>query len=631
MCGISGCVQWGKQQLNLNANVLAMSNKLIHRGPESGGYFSEDDIALGHRRLKIIDMDTGDQPIYNEDRSIVIIFNGEIYNYQALRSELEQRGHHFSTSSDTESIVHAYEEYGLDCLSHLNGMFAFALWDSCRERLFLAVDRLGIKPLVYFQGGDWLSFASELPALLADSRVPNQLSRQALGSYFELGFIPGPLTIYQGVYKLLPGHYLTVEQGQTVIERYWSLPERVQHISDFSEAKSHLRDLLTKAVTRRLMSDVPLGAFLSGGIDSTIIVGLMAQQLSRPVKTFSIGFADQPVLDETDYAKSVAEFNGTDHYAFRLNYNDILDIIPDALNGLGEPFADYSFLPTYLVSRETRRQVTVVLSGDGGDELFAGYTKYRGEIYQKYYFALPSIVREKLLPSFVETLPVGRENHLAEFARKARRFLEGVATDPVDRHIGWMQIVRPEVRQSVLTTKDSSCYVQEMISGLYQKGTLCWPGDGINQMLLTDLMFELPFNMLTKVDLASMQHALEVRVPFLDHQVVEFAFSLPGEFKLKGMRNKHILKEAFSDLVPPNISRRRKQGFDLPVGEWLKHEMKAIFHDTVLNNDGANDLLDQSAIRDVYEMHCLGKADYTKLLWALFTFQCWRNSHPLAI
>lgn len=631
MCGISGFHCWGEQQLNLGANVKAMSDKQIHRGPESDGYFTENDIALGHRRLKIIDLATGDQPIYNEDGSIVTVFNGEIYNYQELRSDLERRGHCFTTASDTESIVHAYEEYGLDCLSHLEGMFAFALWDSRHERIFLAVDRLGIKPLVYFQGADWLAFASELPALLACPEVPNQLSKQALLHYFELGYIPGPLTIYESIYKLLPGHYLAVEKGRIHIQRYWNLPDQVQPISDFAKAKDRLRALLTEAVRKRLIADVPLGAFLSGGIDSSIVVGLMARQMSEPVKTFSIGFADQPLLDETAYAQAVAEFNATDHHAFRLGYRDILDVIPEALNSLGEPFADYSFLPTYLVSRETRRQVTVALSGDGADELFAGYAKYRGEVYQQYYFALPSLLREQILHSIIKVLPVGRKNRLAEFARQARRFLEGVAEDPVARHIGWMHIVQPEVRQSVLYVNNSSGYVQEAITDLYRRGTMCWNGDGINPMLFTDLLFELPFDILTKVDLASMQHALEVRVPFLDHHVIEFVFSLPGHFKLRGTRSKHILKETFADLLPPGLHKRRKQGFDLPVGEWFKQEMKDVFHDIVLDGGQSEDLLNRDVIRNLYDKHCQGKADYTKLLWAVFTFQWWRRSHPLVI
>jgi len=632
MCGISGIVGFaGIDKDKVRILIKAMNRKLVHRGPDGEGYYADDLVTLGHRRLSIIDLNSGDQPIYNEDRSIVIVFNGEIYNYRELRVDLEAKGHNFATSSDTESIVHAYEEYGLDCLHHLEGMFAFALWDSPRQRLFLAVDRLGIKPLVYYQSKGWLAFASEIPALLECPDIPQRMSHQALVQYFELGYVPGPLTIYRGIHKLLPGHYLLVEDGQTRIERYWHLPEHIRIVTDFAEAKSRLRELLTVAVRKRLIADVPLGAFLSGGIDSSIIVGLMARQMSEPVKTFSIGFVDQPVLDETTYAKVVAEFNATDHHAFRFTYRDILDVIPDALSGLGEPFADYSFLPTYLVSCETRRHVTVALSGDGGDELFAGYTKYRGEVYQRYYFSLPSSLRKHVLRPVIEALPVGRTNQVAEFARQARRFLDGVAEDPVTRHLGWMRILQPDICQSILHVNEAPLYAQETIPSLYREGMISWDGDGINPILYTDLMFELPFDMLTKVDLASMRHALEVRVPFLDHHVVEFVFSLPGHFKLKGTCSKYILKEAFADLLPPALRKRRKQGFDLPVGEWFKQEMKDIFHDVVFKNSSSDSLLNLGAIHKLYQDHCRGYADYTKLLWAVFVFQWWRQHHSLEV
>ena len=632
MCGISGIHCWGERQLNLGQLIKTMSDELRHRGPESDGYFVQSSVALGHRRLKIIDLSTGDQPIFNEDGSIAVVFNGEIYNYQDLRKDLETKGHHFVTSSDTESIVHAYEEYGLDCLSRLEGIFAFALWDSHHERLLLAVDRLGIKPLVYFQDADWLAFASELPGLLACPEVPNQLNQQALANFFELGYIPSPFTIYKGIYKLLPGHYLVSDKGQIRVQRYWNLLDRLDPVTDFTEARDRLRTLLTNAIRSQLIADVPLGAFLSGGIDSSIVVGLMARHMSEPVKTFSIGFVDQPILDETAYAQVVADFNATDHHTFRLSYRDILDAIPNALSSLGEPFADYSFLPTYLVSRETRHHVTVALSGDGGDELFAGYAKYRGEVYQQYYFAFPSVLREKILHPIIESLPVGRANRFTEIARQARRFIEGVSEDPVSRHIGWMRIVQPEIRQSILgLNNNGSDFVLEAVTDLYQRSSVCWKEDGINRMLFTDLMFELPFDMLTKVDLASMQHALEVRVPFLDHHLVEFAFNLPGYFKLKGTRGKHILKEACADLLPPGLEGRRKQGFDLPVGEWFKKEMKEVFHEVVLSGDENTPWLDRNTIRHVYDNHCQGRADYSKLLWSLFAFKWWRQSHPLTI
>jgi asparagine synthase (glutamine-hydrolysing) len=631
MCGISGFHCWNEQQIDLGPTVEAMSDKLVHRGPESEGYFTRPGIALGHRRLKIIDLATGDQPIYNEDRSIALVFNGEIYNFRELRGDLETRGHKFSTSSDTESVVHAYEEYGLDCLSHLEGMFAFALWDDRRRRLFLVVDRLGIKPLVYFHTVDLLAFASELPALLACPQVPNQLNQQALSQYLELGYIPSPSTIYQGIYKLMPGHYLLVEAGKVDIRRYWNLLDSLRPVNDFNEAKDHLRGLVTTAVQKRLIADVPLGAFLSGGIDSSIVVGLMARQSSKPVKTFSIGFADQPLLDETDYATTVAEFNETDHHAFRLSHVDILDAVSGALNGLGQPFADYSFLPTYLVSRETRREVTVALSGDGADELFAGYTRYRGEVFHQYYFALPPLVRRRILRPLIEALPIGRKNHLAEFARKSRRFLDGVAEDAVARQLGWMRIVKPEVRESMLRVNVTSNHLEQSISALYQSGTTCWKDDEINRVLYVDLLFQLPFQILVKVDLASMQHALEVRVPFLDHHVTEFAFSLPGHFKFKGLKSKYILKETFADLLPPKLRNRRKQGFDLPVGDWLKREMRDPFHDVVLADGEGDPLLNRAAVRGIYESHCQGKADYTKLLWALFVFQWWRRAHRFTI
>src|SRR5579863_1810473 len=380
MCGIAGIFDPSGHDVSRDA-LYGLTRALAHRGPDDEGVLFAKGIGLGHRRLSVIDIDSGHQPMWNEDESMAIVFNGEIYNFELLRRELEQQGHRFRTTGDTEVLLHAYEQWGVGCLERLNGMFAFAVWNAKERQLFLAVDPIGIKPIVYCEDGHRVVFASELNALLQSGVLSGELEFDALSSYFELGYIPGPATMYKRAYKLPPGHYLMARGGQVTVSRYWRLSDVIP-LSGMSweEARYTLEETLRDSVSAHLIADVPVGAFLSGGIDSSIAVGLAAQESPRRLKTFSIGFADAPVLDEAKHARRVADYYGTDHHAITLRYSDILDALPAALSNLGEPFADASLVPTYLVSREARKYVKVVLSGDGGDELFAGYAKYQGQI-----------------------------------------------------------------------------------------------------------------------------------------------------------------------------------------------------------------------------------------------------------
>jgi len=624
MCGISGIVSWSEVR-DQRAIVGRMNKCLSHRGPDAEGYYFDNQVGLGHRRLRIIDLMGGDQPIYNEDRTIVVIFNGEIYNYLALRASLEKQGHCFKTASDTETIVHCYEEDGIDFLNRLQGIFAICLWDKNRQRLVLAVDRLGVKPLLYYENSGLVAFGSEMEALAASGVVPREVDSHAVRDYFTFGYIPGPLTIYKGVRRLMPGSVLVAERGEARVKNYWNLrPSSGQRLS-FEEASHNLRMLLTKVVQRRLIADVPLGAFLSGGLDSSILVGLMAQAMSRPVKTFSIGFDGAGLLDETKYAAKVAAFNGTDHHVYQIRHQDVLEILPRALSGLGEPFADYAYLPTYTLSEMAKQEVTVALSGDGADELFAGYSKYQGELYNRYFMALPGLLKSLIVYPVLNSFPVGRGNRLQELVLKARRFVDGAANDPVARHMGWMRIASQDALSELICDYGEATAI-ERITVLFEQATGLRNGDSINQMLYTDLHFELPFDMLVKVDLASMQHGLEVRVPFLDHELVEFVFSLPGDMKLKGRIGKYILRSTFADLLPTGIDSRRKQGFDLPIGDWFKRELREMFHDIVFTESGDAKLwLNLSKVQGLYRDHCRGKADYTKVLWAILVFCWWLN------
>jgi asparagine synthase (glutamine-hydrolysing) len=601
---------------------MEMSTCLAHRGPDEDGIYLDDPVGLAHKRLSIVGVDTGRQPIFNEDGSVCVIFNGEIYNYPHLRDELEPT-HTFTTETDTEVLVHLYEEHGPSFVQRLRGMFAFALWDADAKRLLLARDRMGIKPLLLADDGDTVAFASELPALLESGVDHGGLDEHAISEYFAFGQIPAPRTVFENIRKLQPGERVVVDEDGCRHERFYT-PTIKHREPTFEQAVGELRTRIDAAVERRLMSDVPLGAFLSGGIDSSIVVGTMADLIEDPVRTFTVGF-EQSLFDESWAARDVADYHGTDHTEFTVTPEEVRDAIPTVLDRLGEPFADQSLIPTYIVSRETSRDVKVALSGDGADELFAGYSKYRGEYYSTYYRQLPATLRSDLIAPAVNSLKASRSGRCGELVRKAQKFLRGDVAGVADRHFAWNRILDDDT----LTTFDGidpSIVGRERMREEHVHAEEILPGnrrDDMSRILAVDTRFGLPNQILHKTDLASMYNSLEVRVPFLDTAVAECAMSLPSEYKITRSEQKRVLKETFEDRLPESILERDKQGFDMPIGEWFKNELAAEFRETVTGLH--TDLVDTGDVLNVFEDHRTGKDEHGKFLWSVYVFARWHH------
>jgi len=598
---------------------------MVHRGPDSEGLFVTNGAALGMRRLAIIDLVTGEQPVFNEDRSIAVVLNGELYNYREVRDDLEKRGHSFRSASDTEILPHLYEEYGDEMMTHLNGMFAFALWDSKRRRLLIARDRFGEKPLYWGVFDNTLLFASEPKVLLAHPSVRPGLNLQALRHYLSFDYVPAPLSIYEGIKKLPAAHKLVLENGRVSTSCYWQLNyTTASPVPSEKEAAEQLQELLADSVRMRLVSDVPLGVLLSGGVDSSSIAALAVRASSEAVKTFSISFAESS-FDESAYARGVAKFLGTDHHEERLSANLAANLVSEIGAWMDEPFSDPSLVPTYLLSRFTRKHVTVALGGDGGDELFAGYPMYVGHRWADIYKRVPAPLRRGVVEPLIRLLPVKTKNLSLDY--KALRFVTGTRYDTVARHHIWFGSFTPEEQQQVLTADalaetDGDIYRQarEMLDE-------CGEKDLIKSMQNLDTRLYLAEDILTKVDRASMAVSLEVRAPFLDPRVAEFAASLPTSYKLHGHKTKYILKKAVDELLPPFVTRRGKKGFGVPVAEWLKFKLRPLARDLlspervkragVFNADFVSRLLDE---------HERGVANHRKLLWTLLMFELWHES-----
>ncbi|MFO7709654.1 MAG: asparagine synthase (glutamine-hydrolyzing) [Desulfobacterales bacterium] len=633
MCGICGYIDLGNGPVPVD-RIRSMCTALAARGPDDAGvHLSEDHAAglhvgLGHRRLAIIDFSpAAHQPMANEDGTIRLTYNGEIYNYKELRRELEAKGHRFRSDSDTEVVIHLYEEEGLDAVKRFNGMFAFGLWDEKRQRLWLCRDRIGIKPLVYSWDGSRLLFASEIKALLTDIAVDRRLDRQALMLYLAFNYVPAPLTMFQGIRKLEPGCSLVLEDGKVAISRYWSLPRVAEDPGpvDAGRIKHRLIDALSEAVAGCMLADVPVGAFLSGGIDSGVVVALMARLSAQPVKTFTIGFADDGLYDETTRARRVVAMYGTDHHEIRISQRDMLDVLPEVLGALDEPFADSSAIPTYLVSRETRRHVKVALSGDGGDELFAGYRCYLAEYWRARYRMVPALLREAIIEPVIAVLPDSRETRTGEILRRAKKFIRA-ASGPFDERLLALKEVFPaSVRRTLLAgasngTDPALAWVQHLLTRS--------SGDSINRMLVTDLIDSLPGDMLAKVDLMSMANSLEVRVPLLDHRVVELAFAIQGSQKLRGGVTKRLLKETFQDLLPPGHTRQPKSGFEIPISLWLRTDVSFLV-DRYLSSERIRDqgIFDYDIVHGLVCSHRAGTTDTSWMLWNLIVFENWMERY----
>lgn len=628
MCGIAG---WA----NLDSRtpppdgakdlLHSMCERMVHRGPDSEGLLVTNGVALGMRRLAIIDLVTGEQPVYNEDKSVAVVLNGEIYNYREIRQDLEKRGHSFRSQSDTEVLPHLYEEYADDMVHHLNGMFAFALWDSKQRRLLLARDRFGEKPLYWGVFDSTLLFASEPKVLLAHPAVKTSLNLQALRQYLSFDYIPAPLSIYQGINKLPAAQTLTLADGKIETRPYWSLSyETKQPVPTESEAAEHLRALLADSVRMRLVSDVPLGVLLSGGVDSSAVAALAVEASSDAVKTFSISFAESS-FDESSYARAVAKFLGTDHHEERLSANLAANLVGEIGSWMDEPFSDPSLVPTYLLSRFTRKHVTVALGGDGGDELFAGYPMYRGHRWAENYLKVPEVIRTGILEPLIALLPVKTKNLSLDY--KANRFVSGAKYDPVARHHIWFGSFNPVEQELLLTPEVQRATDSDIYRDARQMFAECDSTDVVEQMQSIDTRLYLAEDILTKVDRASMAVSLEVRAPFLDPRVAEFAASLPSNYKLRGRTTKYVLKRAIESSLPPFVTRRGKKGFGVPVAEWLKEKLRPLARD-LLSPERVRraGVFNPEYVTKLQDEHERGVANHRKLLWTLLMFELWHES-----
>jgi asparagine synthase (glutamine-hydrolyzing) len=634
MCGIVGAVSANHQAV-ASETVRRMCATITHRGPDDEGYyFNEVDdngsrsrfqgstsVGLGMRRLAIIDLQTGQQPIHNEDQSVWVVLNGEIYNYRELRAELEARGHRFYTQTDTEAIVHAYDEYGSDVPKRLRGMFAFALWDARHERLLLARDRVGKKPLLYSINDGGLVFASEFQALLCHPDVSREINPEAIADYLSFLCVPAPQTAFRAIRKLEPGHTLVWQRGEVKIERYWSLDFTNKINISEAEAGERAIELLRDAVRVRLMSDVPLGAFLSGGIDSSAVVALMSEMSATRVKTFSIGF-DEKDFSEIHHARRVAERFDTEHHEFIVR-PDAIEVLPALVRHYGEPYADSSAIPTYYLSKMTRQHVTVALNGDGGDECFAGYERYAAMRIANRYQRLPQFVRKQVVEPALRAIPNAGATH-SQLA-KARRFV-GVMGRPADeRYLRWTSAINDELKLE-LCTRDflaqTTAALRHVAPWFAGNGEI----DVVDRALMADTFNYLPNDLLVKVDIASMAVSLEARSPFLDHHVMEFAASLPARYKLRGLTTKLLLKKALRGMLPAENLTRRKMGFGVPLAHWFRSELKGFLVETVLSERALRrGYFKPEAVRQLIAQHTEGKRDHAHQLWTLLMLELWHQ------
>jgi asparagine synthase (glutamine-hydrolysing) len=623
MCGIAGFVESSTATAPFGpeagaALVHRMCDVIRHRGPDDEGVWVDQGIALGMRRLSIIDLSTGHQPIHNEDRSVWIVFNGEIYNYRELRRELEAAGHRFYTNTDTEVIVHAYEQWGKEAIARLRGMFGLAIWNTQTRALLVARDRIGIKPMHYATVNGRLYFGSELKSLLQAPDLPRDLDPDALDHYLSFLYTPRDGSIFKHVRKLPPGHLLTWQDGRIAIDKYWEIPANETFTGSEADAVGQLRAVLTDAVRSHLISDVPLGAFLSGGIDSSLVVGLMSEVSGARVKTFSIGF-DEPEFDELEPARRVAEHFGTEHHEFVVK-PDGVGILDSLVSHFDEPFADSSAIPTWYVSEMARRHVTVVLSGDGGDELFGGYDRYvphpRVVAFDRY---SPRALRR------VAAIAAARLPH----GVRGKNFLRHVGRDEQGRYLDAIRFFGADEKPALLTADlqraiESPDPETRLARHFGRFSQLPWS----SQMMRFDAETYLPEDVLTKVDRMSMAHSIESRVPLLDNEVIAFASALPASLKIKNGRRKHVLKEVAATLLPADILNRRKQGFGVPLGTWFRGNLRELFADTLLSPQSLQRGYFQPAfVRQIVDEHVSGKRDHTLRLWQLVVFETWHEQY----
>ena len=622
MCGIAGIVSTAVGQRIESATIHRMCHAIVHRGPDEEGIFVKDGTGLGMRRLSIIDLAGGQQPVFNEDRTAWVVFNGEIYNFPELREGLLERGHRFSTHSDTETIVHLYEEMGVDCVNKLRGMFAFALYDERRQKLLMARDRLGKKPLHYALQGQRLLFGSEIKAILAVAPELVTVNHEALLQYMYFGYVPDPLTAFTTIQKLPPGHLLEFEKGKIKVRQYWDLPQYSTHPPQTEdECLEEMEHRLAEAVRIRLISEVPLGALLSGGTDSSTVVALMARASSKPVKTFAIGFRNQE-FNEAPYARMVAEKFGTDHHELIVE-PDVLQTVETLTSSLEEPFGDSSMLPTYYVSQMARKHVTVALSGDGGDEIFAGYDRYAIHLRRQVFERIPhwarSFYRQKIYPLLPGDI-------------RGKKFSYNVSLPWRERYVDGISFVPAFERDMPLLSAEFRAVLREYGDPedvMYRFFEQAPAKDPVSQMLYVDTKTYMVGDILTKVDRMSMATSLEVRVPILDHEFVEWATGLPVDWKIRGGKQKYILRKLAERVgVPREVLYRPKQGFALPLVHWMKRELKELIMTVLLDpKTQQRGYFEARAVRQLLDEHFRGRRDHSGRIWRLLMFELWHRNY----
>jgi asparagine synthase (glutamine-hydrolysing) len=617
MCGIVGIINKNIENLVNQDALKKMADLIFHRGPDDDGYFIHQNVGLGFRRLSIIDLNTGHQPMANSNKSIYIVFNGEIYNFEEEREKLKRKGYVFRTYTDTEVILHLYEEYGVSCLQYLRGMFAFAIWDSNKQQLFCARDRFGIKPFYYYTDNEKFVFGSEIKAILQSGGIDKTMSYDGLDSYFAFGYITGDLSIYEKIKKLQPGHYLLLSvqnKEPIIIQRYWSINFEPDYSKSENEWEDEIDACLSETIKLHMISDVPLGAFLSGGIDSSSVVAMMAKNSNQPIKTFSIGFKENK-YNELRYAKEMAVMYGCEHHE-QIVEPESISLLPKLVKAYDEPFADSSAVPTYYVSKLAREHVTVALSGDGGDELFAGYSiySYLNKIYSSpFNFNIPYL-NKQIWGNIHRLIPRGIKGKGASyFLSKEREFIGAYLTY-------W---TKDERAQLILNSRKS---FGNKISEQYKIDLLKNKvgADFISQLQYLDMNTYIVDDILTKVDRVSMMHSLEVRVPLLDHKFAELSFKIPWSLKFKNGNQKYILKKAMTPYLPKSVLSHHKQGFGVPLSLWFKEDLKEYVNEILLSNNPLySNYLDKKFVRKCVANHNLGMRDFSSRIWSILFFEEW--------
>jgi asparagine synthase (glutamine-hydrolysing) len=615
MCGICGVYNAQSGEPVSEQLIEHMTHLISHRGPDDSGVYLDGPVGLGFARLSIIDLDSGHQPMSNETEDIWIVFNGEIWNYQVLRKELIEKGHQFRSNCDTETIVHAYEEYGVDCIARLHGMFGFAIWDGSRRRLLLARDRAGKKPLYYTRVNSNLIFASEIKSLLCYPGVKRQVDLQALGDFLSVRYVPGPATLFANIYKVQPGHWLLYENDTIQEKCYWDFTFGETEHRPVEEYIQGIRQHVHRAVEERMMADVPVGALLSGGVDSSIITGTMSQLTSQPVKTFAVGF-DVPGYSELPYARVVAHHFGTEHHELLVKCSDLSAYWPLLTWHRDEPVSEPSDLGVYLISRLARKHVKVVLSGEGGDELFAGYPKYIVDWLARYYHLLPAPIRNQVIMPFLEHLPYGM--------RKLKLAATALSQPAPQRWINWFGIFNGPLKEGVLSSSakagidlDSS----RIFRGWLEKNP---QRDDLSSMLYLDTKIWLPDNLLMKGDKMTMAASLEARIPLLDYKLIEYAASIPSNIKIKPFKAKYLFKRAFTDFLPETILTRKKMGFNVPTGIWFREGQRNLLMRLLLSERArGRDYLNNAFVARLVRDHLEGRTNYQAQLFILASLELW--------